>query len=284
MPATTPAPLSPMFKWTGGKRREIERIRPYLPGFTTDGDPWRYVEPFVGGGALYFHFANPDSHINDWDADVMNFYAVAARADKRFLAAVKAMEQVFATGTHDDQDAAYYRWRNLDRGGGLASLPDWKRAARFYIVNQLAFSGMRRFNADGEFNVPFGHYKSFNAAVLRSPAHQKLLAGATLSTGDYAPVLAGEDNPRTFVFIDPPYTRVMKKYSAGNDFDDAAQELLRDRLVAMNDASWMVVIDESPLTKKLYKGLIAGRYPVQYGVNIKNRFSQAAHHLVATNY
>ncbi len=43
-----------MFKWTGGKRREIERILEYLPPFTTPGEDWHYVEPFAGGAALYF--------------------------------------------------------------------------------------------------------------------------------------------------------------------------------------------------------------------------------------
>lgn len=280
----TTGPIKPLFKWTGGKRREIPLIVPELPSMVGDGRDWRYVEPFVGGGALYFHLRNPNSHINDWDAQVATFYRVVARGDTRFLAAIKQMEHLFGNGDRDAIAAGYYKWRDLDRKGGLAKLPEWKVAARFYITNQLAFSGMRRFNSDGEFNVPFGHYKSFNGSPVRSQAHRDLLATTTISHGDYAPIVAAEDADRTFIFIDPPYTRVMKKYSSDNVFGDEAQEKLRDDLCALRKAKWMVVIDESPLTERLYKGYIRTSYDVTYGVNIKNRFSQAARHLVATNY
>lgn len=283
-PKTASPALTPMFKWTGGKRREIKHFSPFLPSFIQEEEKWRYVEPFAGGAALYWHFANPNSHINDWDEEVTNFYRVAATGDANFRQAVSQMEAKFQSGHRDAIASEYYVWRDLDRNGGLAKLPDWKRAARFFIVNQLAFSGMRRFNAAGEFNVPFGHYKTFSGAVTRSEPHKKLLAATTISQGDYATVLTQEDNDRTFVFIDPPYTRVMKKYSAGNSFGDKEQYELRDNLYALKHASWMVVIDESHLTKKLYNDTIRGHYEVTYNVNIKNRFDQGARHIVACNY
>jgi DNA adenine methylase len=167
---------------------------------------------------------------------------------------------------------------------GLDSLPDWQRAARFFITTQLAFAGMRRFNASGHFNVPFGHYKNFNDAALSSKPHVTLLKGAKILSGDYAEALKGEDNDRTFIFVDPPYTRVMKAYSSDSEFGDDAQRLLRDKLVALEKASWMVVIDKSDLTMELYGDYVVGEYDVSYGVNIRNRFDQGASHIVACNY
>ena len=76
----------------------------------------------------------------------------------------------------------------------------------------------------------------------------------------------------------------MKKYSSDSVFGDEEQKKLAKSLKAMKNASWMVVIDKSPLTEKLYKKYIVATYPVQYGVNIKNRFSQSAEHIIAINY
>ena len=274
-----------MFKWTGGKRKEIPRFAPYFPRFVADGSPYVYVEPFVGGGAVFWHLANPDSAINDWDGELVNFYEQVAAQDEQFLAEVSSVAELFAPGADRDAQAeAYYRLRDLDRGGRLGEHPGWLRAARFFVVTQLAFSGMRRFNADGEFNVPFGHYRSFNASALRSEAHTRLLRATAITQGDYGEVLEHHDNPRTFVFVDPPYTRIMKKYSPGATFDDDSQRELAAKLLALRYASFMLVIDRSPLTEELYRGHIATTYTLSYGVNIKNRFSQASEHLVVCNY
>lgn len=250
----------------------------------SENTKWRFVEPFVGAGAVFWHLGNPDSVINDFDADVMNFYTQVAAQHPDFLAGVATVEKIFASGNRDRCQQAYYDARNLDRDPGLTSLTGPQRAARFFVVNQLAFSGMRRFNAQGKFNVPFGHYRSFNAAGVRSADHVRLLTSAGLSTGDYAPVLDANDHPNTFMFVDPPYTRVMKTYSANNHFGDAEQQQLADRLKAIRHASWMVVIDRCEMTERLYDGYIRHTYPLSYGVNIRNRFSSAAEHLVATNY
>lgn len=274
-----------MYKWTGGKRRELGHIRSLLPGFAHDNGPWRYVEPFFGAGALFFALGNPDSHINDLDGELVNFLQVAATSDQRFVERVERVAALFGPGgNHDVQAAAYYELRNLDRGGRLLSHPEWLRAARFWVVNQLAFSGMRRHNATGEFNVSFGHYKGLNASVLRSKPHADLLAQATMTCGGYEHVLEANDSPGTFIFCDPPYTRVMKTYSAGATFGDEEQYRLAERLRSLRYASWMVVIDRSPLTEELYGDHVVDSYPVHYGVNIKNRFSAAAEHIVACNY
>ncbi len=226
--------------------------------------------------------------INELDAEVVNFYEAVARQDPEMITAIQQVANLFskglASGGRDEQAAAYYAQRDLDRGGGLAGLSSGLRAARFFVVNQLAFSGMRRFNADGEFNIPFGHYKSFNNQVITSPRHVALLKNTTITCSSYEQALAASDNPRTFIFLDPPYTRVMKTYSAGSTFGEDHQRLLAAHLKAMQHASWMVVIDKSELTLELYADHIVATYPVNYGVNIKNRFSQAAEHIVATNY
>lgn len=284
-PAVSQAPLKPLFKWTGGKRKEISLFAPYFPDFIQEGRPYKFVEPFVGAGAVFWYLRNPGSVINDFDEDVINFYRQVAAQDGDLLRGVKKVEKLFVKGgDRDKRAAAYYALRNLDRKPGLDKITMGKRAARFFVVNQLAFSGMRRFSNDGYFNIPFGHYKSFNAAAVRDQSRVELLKGTKITSGDYSSTLASSDTPDTFIFIDPPYTRVMKTYSAGNEFGEAQQRALAAQLIAMGHACWMVVIDKSDLTMELYGDYVKHTYSLSYGANIRNRFSQAAEHIVATNY
>lgn len=279
--------LSPLFKWTGGKRREIKNFASYFPEYVTSGEKYTFVEPFVGGGAVYWYLNNVNGRnvINDWDSGVTNLYNAVKKQDKELITAARKMSELFETEEQrDERMAAYYAWRDMDKNGGLTNLSDGERAAQFYIVNQLAFSGMRRFNSKGEFNVPFGHYTAFNPGLLTSQDHVKLLKKTRILTGDYRQAIRGNDNPNTFIFLDPPYTRVMKTYSADNEFDDVSQQKLCNRLKTIKRAQWLMVIDDSPLTRKLYKDYIVGEYPVSYGVNIKNRIDTNANHLIIANY
>jgi len=282
---TSSTHLKPMFKWTGGKRREIPLFSPFFPSFVQNPGSYQFVEPFVGAGAVFWYLNNPNSTINDFDSDVMNLYSAVALQDKVLLSETKKVEALFYKNADREKQAqAYYALRNLDRDPGLSKLSPGMRAARFFVITQLAFSGMRRFNASGHFNVPFGHYKSFNASALRDPSRVSLLKSSTISSGDYSTVLQNCDSSDTFIFIDPPYTRVMKTYSAGNEFSKQHQKDLASTLASMKKASWMVVIDKSPLTLSLYRKYIRHSYPLSYGVNIRNRFSQTSEHIVATNY
>ncbi len=278
--------LSPMFKWTGGKRREIKHFKDMYPDYILNQDmEATYVEPFVGGGAVFFDLNHPgDNVINDFETDVTNFYKQAGKRDKTFLKTVAKMETLYKSGTHDQQEAEYYRLRNMDREPGVDKISEGLRAGRFYVTNQLAFSGMRRFNGNGEFNVPYGHYKSFNPVILKSAEHLALLQRTNILNGDYKDVLKKFDNPKTFIFIDPPYTRVMKKYGNTDEFGDKEQHELAAALNNLQNAHYMVVIDKSPLTEAIYANSIKKTYSLKYGVNIKNRFKTDVQHIVATNY
>lgn len=281
--------LSPMFKWTGGKRREIVHFSPFYPEFVKKSEPYKFVEPFAGAAATFWSLNNVGgvNIVNDFDPDLVNFYEQVRKQDKTFLNHVRKAAMLYSdssSAAHDKQESMYYSWRNKDRNDGLKNLSPADRAARFFIVNQLAFSGMRRFNAAGEFNVPYGHYKNLNDSVLSSAKHVDLLKNTKLMCGDYSIPVKENDDVNTFIFLDPPYTRVMKKYSADSEFGDDAQRVLAETLKNLQNASWMVVIDKSDLTMELYGDHVKHSYALNYGVNIKNRFSTAVEHIVATNY
>lgn len=281
--------LLPMFKWTGGKRREINHFASYYPDFVKDEEVYNYLEPFAGAAATFWSLNNLSGTniLNEFDPELTNFYEQVKKQDKTFLSLVHAASELYqdnSEAAHGIQEAMYYSWRNKDRNNGLANLSKAERAARFFIVNQLAFSGMRRFNSNGDFNVPYGHYKNLNSNVLTSVPHIKLLKNTTIMTGDYSTAIKANDTDNTFIFLDPPYTRVMKKYSANNEFGDAQQYELADTLKNLTSAKWMIIIDKSELTTRIYEDYIKHTYELSYGVNIKNRFSTAVQHIIATNY
>lgn len=280
--------LTPLFKWTGGKRREIKILKDYFPQFVLDGEQYDFVEPFAGGAAVYWHLnnVNGNNSINDYDPDLVNFYTMMRDQDEDFITPIHQASTLYEGDNtdHDKQAENYYYWRNLDRDNGLLNLSEQQRAARFWIVNQLSFSGMRRFNKKGEFNVPYGHYKNLNSTLITSQDHVNLLKNTTITNGDYLDVLDTSDHDNTFIFLDPPYTRVMKKYSSDNEFTEQDQINLRDKLVNIKQASWMLVINQSDFIEELYEGYISKVYNLKYGVNIRNRFDTDVNHLIITNY
>jgi len=278
-------PLDPIFKWTGGKRREIKHFEKFFPLFVSKKEIYTYVEPFVGGGAVYHYLNNITGNnvINDFDEQVVNFYREFCKADAFFLSELKRISAITA---HDDLESEYYAQRDKDKikNGGLKNISSVDQAIRFFVVNQLAFSGMRRFNANGEFNVPFGHYKGLNAGIMTSVDHRFLLDRTEIVQGDFEIVMKDNDKKNAFHFIDPPYTRVFKKYSAGNSFGETDHHRLADTIKNMKEAKVMMIIDKAPFTEQLYHGYIKSTYALKYGVNIKNRFRTAVEHLIVCNY
>ena len=280
---TTTNDLDAIFKYTGGKRKEIKHFKTFFPDFVKNKDKFDYVEPFVGGGAVYFYLNNLNGKniINDFDDQVINFYKEFCDGNEKFI---KDLTNVSKITDHDILEGAYYSQRDLDRNNGLSTLTDTQKAVRFFIVNQLAFSGMRRFNSKGEFNVPFGHYKKLNSNIINSVPHRTLLSNTKIIQGDFEFVMKEFDTPNTFQFLDPPYTKVFKKYSHGNLFGEKEQIRLSETLKKIKHAKVMMIINKSELIEKLYSGLIKSSYTLNYGVNIKNRFNTTTEHLIICNY
>ena len=268
--------MNPIIKWTGGKRKEIILFKDFLP---LNIDDLLYIEPFFGGGSLFFYLLPKHSVINDFDADLMCFYRAVKDQDECFLKMVTKFSKFLYTNKDNTKivrGEEYYKWRQLKPTNNS------ERAARFYIVNQMAFNGMRRFNAKGEFNIPYGNYKSLDVDRLRDKEVLAALNNSDIHNGEYTTCLL--DKKDCFIFIDPPYTRVFKEYSPGNIFAEDEQRKLASRLKSLKHSKWMVIIDKSDLTVELYKDHIIKEYSLRYGNNIKNRYNSEAIHIVCTNY
>ena len=222
----------PLLKWAGGKTQLLSDIKPMVPLIYG-----RYIEPFVGGGALFFALRPRQSVIADSNPELINMYrAVAADVDSvlKHLRRLKNTEEVFyATRALD--------WKNLTPA---------KAAARTIFLNRTCYNGLFRVNQSGHFNVPFGRYK--NPKIVDEPALRaasELLASATILEGDYKTVLRNEAKAGDFVFLDPPYLPLsafadFKRYTKEQFYEEDHIELAEE-VERLHDLGCHVILTNS---------------------------------------
>ena len=257
--------MKPIIKYRGGKSKEIPQIIQYMPQF--EG---RYIEPFFGGGAMFFHIEPNNAIISDINVRLMNFY--------------RSVQQNFmqlSVELADGNEALYYQLRNMYNGLIPSTYSD---ATLYYFINKTAYSGMLRFNAKGEYNVPYGRYKNFNTRII-TEAHHTLLVNTEIHNGDYRDIF-NLANPNDFVFLDPPYDCIFSDY--GNleyhdGFNEESHRQLAEDFYNLGCRALMVIGD-TPLIRDLYGNNIIAEYDKNYSVNIRNRFQAEATHLIITNY
>lgn len=205
MPAA-PAPaasstLRPPLKWAGGKRWQV----PHLEALWDAHRHRRLVEPFCGGLAVALGLSPRRALLNDANPHLINFY----RWLQRGLVADIQMrndESLF-----NRQRA---RFNTLLKSHASSSE---EAAALFYYLNRTGYNGLCRFNKQGEFNVPFGRYKSISYTRDFRP-YARFVAGWDFSQGDFSEMPL---DPADFVYADPPYDVEFTAYSQGGfSWDD----------------------------------------------------------------
>ncbi|MGK0723812.1 DNA adenine methylase [Aerococcus urinaeequi] len=70
--------MRPVIKWPGGKTREVDKIRHLIPKYD------RYIEPFFGGGAVFFDLMPEKAVINDISSSLMLFYKMIKEQNVEF--------------------------------------------------------------------------------------------------------------------------------------------------------------------------------------------------------
>jgi DNA adenine methylase len=233
----------PFLKWAGGKAGLLSQYRRYLPG---PGEYRRYVEPFLGGGALFFHLLPPASVLADVNRQLINCYEVVQREVEALIAALAG---------HRNDRAWFQEVREQDP----ADLDPVAQAARFVYLNRTCYNGLYRVNRQGRFNVPFGSYRNprlCDAEGLR--AASRALAHTELRCGDFGETTA-DLGRGDFVYLDPPYVPV----SATASFTDYAEEGFgvkdQQRLAALyheldvRECRLLLSNSRTPLVEALYK-------------------------------
>ena len=282
--------MNPVLKYRGGKSREIPRFLQYIPD---DFD--RYIEPFLGGGAVYFYLEPDNAILNDVNDRLMTFYeqlknqyplmrqqldAIQKEYEANQAAYKKAKAKSPDERVPNANEELYYRMRDLFNHPD-GSLLD---GVLYFFINKTAYSGMIRYNNNGEYNVPFGRYPNLNTRLI-TQQHSNLLQGAELFNFDYRQIfdMAQEDD---FIFLDPPYDCVFNDYGnidMMNGFDEAEHRRLAEDFKNLPCRALMV-IGKTSLTEELYSEYIFDEYYKNYAVNIRNRFKNDKMHIVVKNY
>lgn len=240
--ASTSFRSRPLLKWAGGKTQLLPELLPKIPR-----EYGKYIEPFFGGGALFFAARPFGGVIADSNPELVNLYqSVAADVDgvMRELAKYKNTEKVF------------YAVRALN----WKKLTPIKAAARTIFLNRTCFNGLYRVNQKGEFNVPFGKYKNpkiLDEETLR--AASELLRNTKIICGDYKTVLRKHAKPGDFIFLDPPYLPIseysdFKRYTKEQFYEEDHVELAAE-VQRLHELGCHVVLTNSnhPLVHEQYQ-------------------------------
>lgn len=283
--------MKPMIKYRGGKSKEIPHFLRHIPQFSG-----RYVEPFFGGGAFFFYLEPQKAIINDINSRLISFYKGVANQFELLQNELTEIESIYTHNRHDfdllkkqnpnkrvedKNEALYYQIRDMYNGLTASKYSD---AFLYYFINKTAYSGMIRFNAKGEFNVPYGRYKNFCIDKV-TRQHSELLKNTEIYNENYQNIF-NKVNSDDFIFLDPPYDCVFSDYGNAEyreGFNEDAHRLLANNIKKLN-CRVLMVIGRTALTEELYGDMIVDEYAKSYSVNIRNRFHSEASHILVTNY
>jgi DNA adenine methylase len=246
-------------RYPGGKQRIIEYIAPYLP--TNKRIKGKYVEPFVGGGSIFFSINPRKALLCDINKDLIDLYRGIRRNPKKVWEIYKDFPNT---------KKAYYKIRNQN----LKGMELEYRAARILYLNRTCFKGMWRHNSSGLFNVGYGGQDrrwAINEANLIKVS--QYLIKASLKRWDFERTI-NDCNVGDFIFLDPPYKPGQRElthihYTNGN-FNYMNQKRLANVLNsatkkgikwAMTNSSHKDIISLFKNTRKILLPIGTGKEP-----------------------
>ena len=237
----------PFVKWAGGKRQLIPQIANYIPKTYK-----KYIEPFVGGGALFFYLSPKKAILIDNNWELINAYNVIKNNISELIESLKK---------HKNEKEYYYKIREVDRNPEeFDKWSDVEKASRTIYMNRCCYNGLYRVNSKGFFNVPFGRYKNpkfCNEKNLK--AVHKALKNTTIIHGSFEKCLNFAEND-DFIYFDPPYhprssTANFTSYTKDN-FGEESQKRLFEVFKKLDDMGCKLMLSNSynEFILELYEG------------------------------
>ncbi len=261
----------PFLKWAGNKYRILDRILPRLP------QGRRLIEPFVGSGAVFLNSGYDRHLLNDSNADLVHLYKTLQTHGPEFIEYAGS----FFT-KRNNSSTVYYRLRERFN----ATRDIWLKSALFIYLNRHGYNGLCRYNASGEFNVPFGRYKQPYFPGREMLAFHAKARTARFSTRPFTKIM---DRAREgdVVYCDPPYvpltpTANFTGYSAGS-FGLAEQgELARQaQELAARGVTVLISNHDTGFTQRAYRRAEIICFPVQRNISCNGAKRERAAELLA---
>ena len=221
---------SPFLKWAGGKSQLLPILLQHVPTrYST------YIEPFLGGGALFFELQPEKAVLADSNPELINCYQVVRDNVEELIKMLRV---------YPYKKDFYYSLRAQEPEKAV------ERAARMIYLNRTCYNGLYRVNTKGLFNVPFGTYKNpliCDAEGLRAASYA--LRHADLRCADYQEILRDAAQPGDFIYLDPPYHPIarrsnFKRYTA-ESFSENDQRMLASMVKKLVEHGCYVLLSNS---------------------------------------
>ncbi len=274
--------MKPLIKWSGGKSKELPIVNKHKPKeFDT------YYEPFVGGGAVWLDLNHNKNVVADNFKELIEFYDTIK---KHGIDCINYINNIAREYNARDKSSLtkeqfgelgkkyYYEYRDKEFD------TDLERALKFYLMRQLSFSGMLRFNKEGKFNIPFGWYKNIKVLDYDDKLFN-LLNNTIILCSDWHNCVSNAKS-NDFVFLDPPYTRKFQTYSPYGEFGQNEHTQLADWFTSSKSKN-LIILNKDNFTYSLYKDYIIDEYDYRYSIQYRDRMKTEDSntiHFVAKNF
>ena len=205
----------PFLKWAGGKTQLLSQFENFYPAELKQHQIEKYVEPFVGSGAVFFEvvqkFSIKTAFISDINQDLILAYRVIQKKPEVLLGLLEKYQNQYNTCPMDNRKDLFLEIRkqfNAQRtkiSYRRFSKLEIRRVAQLIFLNKTCFNGLFRLNSKKEFNVPFGNYKKpkiWDADNIQ--AVSKILQHTDIQCANYQASFDLADE-NTFIYFDPPY-------------------------------------------------------------------------------
>lgn len=268
-------------KWAGGKRQLIDQFKPLFPRKFN-----RYLEPFVGSGAVFFYiiqnFKPKEIILSDINEELINAYKIIKTDVEKLIIELKQHKEY-----HLAKGKPYYL---TIRATNPKDLPKLERAARFIYLNKTCFNGLYRVNSKGQFNVPMGAYK--NPSIVQEEKLRlasKLLKNVKLKVMSFEKVLTLAKKG-DFIYFDPPYYPLKNKNSFTNytkdSFMEKEQEKLAEVFINLDRKGCLVMLSNSDtkFIKDLYHKYNIKLVQATRMINSDGKNRGKINEIVVTNY
>jgi DNA adenine methylase len=259
--------LKPLIKWSGGKSDEIKLFEKYFPEHYT-----RYIEPFVGGGSVYFYLNPVNAVISDVHTELIDLY--------KNIGNKKGQEIFDFMNENPNDENTYYKVRDK-----MVINDTLDCAKRFYYQRKTCFRGMLRYNKKGKFNIPFGRYKTINYNEIINKDYENLLGRTEILNKGFEYIFENYNDENNFMFLDPPYDSEFTDYGYCQFGKEEQKKLAL--LFKNTKIKCLMIIGKTKFIEELYNGYIVAEYGKKYRFKLyDNRIGDEINtkHLIIKNY
>lgn len=294
--------IRPFVKWAGGKGSLIPQLNNFYPYELKNGIIERYIEPFVGGGAVLIDILQKydiqEVYAFDINIDLINSYNVIKNNIEELITNLKQMETEYLQLGQEERKNYFYNIRDEYNNYELEeNEQNVQRAAQFIYLNRTCFNGLYRVNKNGKFNVPVGSYKNPTICDEQNLRQlSQLIQNVQFQYGDYSRSMEYVTE-NTFIYFDPPYiplnvTSGFTSYTK-EDFNDDNQRELATFYGELNEKNAKLMLSnsdpkninkEDTFFDNIYQGFNINQIQASRMINANSNGRGKISEILVTNY